>query len=174
MPLPSIEAERWRLVEQKLAEFGVDIQRLWRQVQQIPRGGPASDGTLTPEELEALTGAGSGGGAATRPVYHLAVRGAATAGTISWTASIRGVSGSTATGTINHDDDETDIASTLSGFDADVQCEGGSLLWNAVRICFSDPDMLFHATDHDLEREEYSPQPKVEVVRCEEPESRWD
>ena len=62
MALPSIEAERWRLIDQKLMEYGVDIQRLWRQVQQMPRGGPASNGTLTPEELEALTAAGSGGG----------------------------------------------------------------------------------------------------------------
>lgn len=174
MPLPPIEAERWRLVEQKLAEFGVDIQRLWRQVQQVQRGGPASDGTLTPAELEALTGAGTGGGTATRPVYHLIIRGAATGGTISWYAATRGVPGST-TGTINFDDDHTDVETALSGFDPDVQCEGGSLLWNAVRICFSDPDMVLHVTgDTDLVREDYSPQPKAELVRCEEPESRWD
>ena len=43
MALPAIEAERWRLVEQKLAEFSVDIQRLWRQVQQTQVGGPAHD-----------------------------------------------------------------------------------------------------------------------------------
>jgi hypothetical protein len=61
MALPGIEAERWRLVEQKLAEFGVDIQRLWRQVQQTQVGGPAQSGALTPTDLAALSAAGSGG-----------------------------------------------------------------------------------------------------------------
>jgi hypothetical protein len=173
MALPGIDAERWRLVEQKLAEFGVDIQRLWRQVQQTQVGGPAQSGALTPTDLAALTAAGSGGGGSTVPVYHVAVRGAASSGTISWAAAIRGVSGSTVTGTFNYDDDEADMITALSGFDPDVDCKGGTLLWNVNRIKFSDPDMIFGASDHDLVRESYSPQPKVEVYRCEEPASRW-
>ena len=173
MALPGIEAERWRLVEQKLAEFGVDIQRLWRQVQQSQVGGPAQSGALTPTDLEALTAAGSGGGGSTVPVYHLAVRGAASSGTIDWACAIRDVSGSRVEGTFNYDDDEDDMAAALSGFDPDVECKGGTLLWNVNRIKFSDPDFLFHAYGQDLVREAYSPEPKVEVFRCEEPASRW-
>ncbi|CAB4177960.1 hypothetical protein UFOVP1004_43 [uncultured Caudovirales phage] len=67
MALPGIEAERWRLVEQKLAEFAVDIQRLWRQFRGDYVGGHGNSGDLTPTELADLAAAGSGGAPAECP-----------------------------------------------------------------------------------------------------------
>lgn len=174
MSLPAHEAERWRLVEQRLRQYEVDIDRLWRAINQDSVGGRGMDGGLSPEELAALTGAGSGSGVETVPVYHIAVRGAAVGGTISWSVGIPGVSGSSVNGTFNHDDDEVDCAAALSSFDPGVQCQGGTLLWNVNRIKFSDPRTMFYAYDHDLVREDYSSQPKVEYYRCEEPALRWE
>lgn len=167
MPLPPIEAERWRMVEQKLSEFSVDIQRLWRQVQQIPRGGPASDGTLTPEQLELLTGAGSGGGGDVVKVYSLCVRGHADGGTVSVTI----VGGSTYT--IDWNASESSILTTLSAADAGVQVQGGNLKYNVIKIRFSTDATILYVSNDSLTRAEYGVAPKPECSACFEPARYW-
>lgn len=165
MALPAIEAERWRLVEQKLSEFGVDIQRLWRQFPQSQVGGPAQSGALTPEELAALTGAGTGGGDTVR-VYTLAIAGNVESGTISWEA-VNG--GTTVTGTFGFDDSAADVDTALSTFDASVVVEGGDLPYNAVKIKFSSDASRLRITSYSLVREEFGAKPIPELSYCFEP-----
>lgn len=171
MALPPIEAERWRLVEQKLAEFAVDIQRLWRQVQQTQVGGPAQSGALTPTDLEALAAAGSGGGGDLVKVYTLMIRGNASGGTIGYSATD---GGSPSTGTFAWDDEETDIATTLTSFDSGVQTKGGLLTYNAVKIKFSDNTHYLKLTTNSLTRETYGVTPIPELSYCTEPASWWE
>jgi hypothetical protein len=171
MALPGIEAERWRLVEQKLAEFSVDIQRLWRQIQQTQVGGYAQSGALTPDELAALTAAGSGGGGDTVRVYTLAIRGNASAGTISWSA-VDG--GSPTTGTFSFDDDDADVITALTSFDSGVQAEGGTLKYNAIKIKFTDSTQRLRITSSSLTRDTNGVTPVPELSYCDEPASWWE
>jgi hypothetical protein len=171
MALPGIDAERWRLVEQKLAEFSVDIQRLWRQIQQTQVGGYAQSGALTPDELAALTAAGSGGGGDMVRVYTLAIRGNASAGTIAWSATD---GGSPTTGTFNFDDDDADVITALTSFDSGVQAEGGKLRYNAIKIKFTDSTQRLRITSSSLTRETYGVEPLPELSYCDEPASWWE
>jgi len=116
MALPGIDAERWRLVEQKLAEFSVDIQRLWRQVQQTQVGGPAQSGALTPTDLAALTASGSGGSCPNEKV--VSVWGDPTAGTVTFSTSLR------SNFTVNYNAATTDFDTAFSGISG-VTTAGG-------------------------------------------------
>lgn len=54
--IPAIPAERWRLMESKLRQYEVDIQRLWRVVQDLQAAGtPGFSDALTPDDLAALS-----------------------------------------------------------------------------------------------------------------------
>lgn len=170
MALPGIDAERWRLVEQKLAEFAVDIQRLWRQFPQVATGGPAQSSALTPTDLEALTAAGSGGSGDSVAVYTLAIRGNVTSGTISWSAQD---GGTTVTGTFNFDDEGADIVTALTSFDSGVQARGGELRYNTIKIKFSDSTQRLKITSYSLVRDDYGIKPVPELSYCSEPASWW-
>lgn len=173
MALPAIEAERWRLVEQKLAEYGVDIQRLWRQVQQTQVGGYAQSGALTPDELAALAAAGSGGGGSgdSVRVYTLAIRGNADSGTIPWAFADGATTG---TGTFNYDDEAADVVSALSSLDSGVQAVGGELRFNVIKIKFSDSTQRLSITGNSLVRESYGVTPVPELAYCDEPVGWWE
>lgn len=59
--IPAIAAERWRLMESKLRQYEVDIQRLWRVVQDLQAAGsPGFSDALTPDDLAALSSGGGG------------------------------------------------------------------------------------------------------------------
>lgn len=176
MALPAIDAERWRLVEQKLAEYGTDIARLWRQLQNVQTGGYGNSGALTPTDLAALSASGSGGESTDVPVWHITVRAAAASGTINWSAAdvVGGTVLSSDTGTFAFDDGPDEVAAALATFDPDVVCIGGSLLWNSVKIKFSEPTMRIHITGHDLVREAYSPEPNVNCCFARERLIYWD
>lgn len=61
-PLPAITAERWRAVESILKQQSVDIQRLWRMVNDLQAAGqPGFSDDLTPADLAALSSGGGGG-----------------------------------------------------------------------------------------------------------------
>ena len=171
MPMPNVEAERWRFLEQKIREHDIDVQRLWRTISTLGVGGTGFSDALTPTELAALTASGTGGSGEFVKVYTLAVRGNASAGTISWSA-VDG--GSPTTGTFAYDDDETDIYTDLVAFDAGVQVRGGTLLYNAVKIKFSDSTPRLSISSTSLTRADYGVLPTAELSYCHEPASWWE
>jgi hypothetical protein len=106
----------------------------------------------------------------TDPVYTLAIRGSASAGTITIVAT---KPGTTATITVNYDDDETDVATSLAGFDASVQTRGGDLRWNAIKIHLSNAEWNLRITAVSLTRETNGVVPKAELSYCPEPSNWW-
>ena len=172
MSLPAYEAERWRLVDQTLTQLKVDIDRLWRSINQRTAGAAASSGGLTPTELAALTGAGSGGGGDMVKVFTIGIRGNPSGGSISWRGYTSG--GTTTTGTWAWDDDGTDIATSLASVDSGVQTKGGTLKYNFVKIKFSSDVEAIEVLSHTLTRDDYGQKPKPELTYCTEPASWWE
>lgn len=134
--MPPIEAERWRYVNQKMLEYGVDIQRLWSAIQQIPTGGFGNSGALTPSELGALTAAGSGGGGACPNRKILSIWGNPSAGTISISVSGNAV-------TLNYN---SSVASTKSAIEAaagyTVSVSGGTFPNNDQTVELPDGETM--------------------------------
>lgn len=106
----------------------------------------------------------------TDPVYTLAVRGSASAGTITIVAT---KPGTTSTITVNYDDDETDVATSLTSFDASVATRGGDLRWNAIKIHLSNSAWTLRITAVSLTRETNGVVPKAELSYCPEPSAWW-
>lgn len=80
MTLPAIEAERWRFVDQKLAEMQTEVQRLWRRLAESQiNGATGFSDALLPEDLEALTAASGSG---TQVVWLLNIAGNPIGGTV--------------------------------------------------------------------------------------------
>lgn len=60
--IPAVTAERWRYVESQLRKQDVDIQRLWRMIQDLQAAAaPGSSSSMTPNDLAALSSGGGGG-----------------------------------------------------------------------------------------------------------------
>lgn len=154
----------------------------------------ANDGLVPDDDFFGISGSGSnvkalasvsgeseaiipvligGGGADTTEyvrVYTLAIRGNASAGTIDWSVLLGEASD---TGTWNFDDDDVDIKTSLTAFDAAVLTGGGDLRWNVIKIKFSDPDVTLRVTGQALTRETNGIEPKVELSSCYEPSAWW-
>lgn len=170
MSLPAVTPERWRYVEQRLRQYEVDIQRLWRRLEESQLGTTGFSDALTPADLAAFVNAGGGGSSSYVKVYTLAIRGNAASGTITLTGS-GGITGSV---TIDYNDTGTDIQTALAAIDSGVVCLAtGDLRWNPAKIKLSDPDYILNVTADTLARETNGVDPIPELPYCPEPASWW-
>lgn len=111
-------------------------------------------------------------------IYTLAIRGTADGGTIDWegrkTAIVDDVpTVVTETGTWDFDSDESDIQTSLVGFDSGVLVIGGDIRWNVCKIKLSDPTASIRITATSMTREEHGITPQAELSWCYENENAW-